>query len=234
MHPDMKVRKITTTSRPKLVAEQIAEQILSGSIPPLDQLPPERDLAAQFGVSRNAVREAVKILQARGLVEIQQGCGTIVTSDPSLPVRQAYSDAMKGEKDAENKFLEMRIGLETHVAAVAAQRATERNIRKLIQNVTEFEDKIDNLERCAELDISFHQLVAESSQNKLFNLMLAPLAEMLLEYRRRSLKRGDRRKVSAHHKAVVEAIEARDAALASQRMRHHLETAYKEMLEAKE
>jgi len=229
----MKVRRITTTSRPKLVAEQIAEQILSGHLKALEQLPPERDLAAQFGVSRNAVREAVKILQARGLVEIKQGCGTIVTGDPSMPVRQAYSDAMKGEKDVEYKLLEMRIGLETHVASLAAQRATTRAVQKLTENLREFEAHVDDLERCAELDISFHNLVAESSQNKLFSLMLAPLAEMLLEYRRRSLRRGDRKTVIEHHKAVIEAIESKDPAVASERMRYHLETAYRQMLDNK-
>jgi len=228
----MKISRIATTSRPRLVAEEIAGQILSGSISVLDQLPPERELAEQFGISRNAVREAVKILQARGLVEIRQGRGTIVTGDPSFPVRQAFSDVMNGEKHAERKLLEMRIGLETVVAEIAPVRATSANIMKLRQNVSEFEASLDDIERCAELDIVFHRLIAESSQNRLFALMLAPLGEMLLEQRRRSLERLDRRSICANHRAVVDAIEVRDAPLASQRMRRHLETAYREMLDA--
>ena len=229
----MKVRKITTTSRPRLVAEQIAEQILSGRLSPLAQLPPERNLATQFGVSRNAVREAVKILQTRGLVEIKQGCGTIVTGDPTMPVQQAYLDILKGEKDVEYKLLEMRIGLETYVAAIAAQRATTRDLKKINQNLDEFRRHVEDLDLCAELDIEFHRLIVDSSQNKLFNLILAPMAVMLLEYRRRSLKGADRLTVLEHHKAVVEAIEAKDPSLASTLMRKHLETAYTEMLDNK-
>lgn len=229
----MGLRKIDVSSRPRQVADQIGRMILRGDLKQNAYLPAERDLSARFGVSRNAVREGVKILQARGLVEIRRGLGTRVTGDPSMPVRQAYADALQGKGDTEGKLLEARIALESKTAELAAERATAADLRAMEAAMASFSEARGDIERATELDIEYHRLIARATQNQLFDLMLEPLSGMLRTYRMKSLRGGDFDAAIRHHRSLLDAIRRRNPSLASRRMREHLQIAYKEMLARK-
>jgi len=93
------------------IVQQIEESILQGALKPGDQLPAERELAEQFGVSRTAVREAVKALREKGLVEAYSGRGTFVTDGTSQAIRQSLDLMIKiGQPDGSTHLAELRAG----------------------------------------------------------------------------------------------------------------------------
>src|SRR5205807_7254100 len=117
---DKPVYKAVRTSRLyEQIVEQIEQSIVKGALKPGDQLPAERELALQFGVSRTAVREAVKALREKGLVEAYSGRGTFVTDGRSQAIRQSLDFMMKtGQADAYLHLAEMRAVLEPEIAAL--------------------------------------------------------------------------------------------------------------------
>src|SRR5947208_6470865 len=127
---DKPVYKAIRTSRLyEQIVQQIEESILQGALKPGDQLPAERELAEQFGVSRTAVREAVKALREKGLVEAYSGRGTFVTDGRSQAIRQSLDFMMKtGQADAYLHLAEMRAVLEPEIAALAAARVEEQHL----------------------------------------------------------------------------------------------------------
>ena len=117
--------KIVQSSRLyEQIVEQIEQSVQRGDLKPGDQLPAERELAEQFGVSRTAVREAVKALREKGLVEAYPGKGTFITSGSSNPMRQSIDRMMRSAQvDATSSLVEVREILEPEIAALAAVRA---------------------------------------------------------------------------------------------------------------
>ena len=113
------------------VAEQIEKRILDGELRVGDRLPTERELAEQFQVSRTAVREAMKILAQKGLVDMRPGRGTIVVDGARAAMENSIGLLMKmksGEVGSSDNLVEVRAILETEIAALAAARATEKRL----------------------------------------------------------------------------------------------------------
>src|SRR5215472_14907297 len=105
------------------IVQQVEESILKGQLKPGDQLPAERDLAQRFGVSRTAVREAVKALREKGLVEAYSGRGTFVTNGTSQAIRQSLDLMIRiGRHEGAVHLAELRHMLEPEIAALAATR----------------------------------------------------------------------------------------------------------------
>src|SRR6266851_4660556 len=123
------VYKLVRTSRLyEQIVQQIEDSILKGDLKAGDQLPAERDLAQRFGVSRTAVREAVKALREKGLVEAYSGRGTFITDGTSQAIRQSLDRMMKfGQQYGSEHLVEVREILEPEIAALAASRATEQH-----------------------------------------------------------------------------------------------------------
>src|ERR1700724_1451382 len=129
--------KIVRSSRLyEQIVQQVEESIHKGAIKPGDQLPPERELAQQFGVSRTAVREAVKALHEQGLVEAYPGRGTFVTDGTSQAIRQSLDRVVKiGQPDGSNYWADVREILEPEIAALAAARADEEDLAAMREAV---------------------------------------------------------------------------------------------------
>src|SRR5437773_2816492 len=128
------------------VAEQIEKRILDGELRNGDRLPPERDLAEQFHVSRTAVREAMKILAQKGLIEMRPGRGTIVIDGAHEAMQHSIGLVMKlklGEVGGSDNLVEVREILETEIAALAAARATDRDIAAMRECVKVMEDHLN-------------------------------------------------------------------------------------------
>src|SRR5271169_5467008 len=107
----------------ELIVQQIEESILSGALKEGDQLPAERELAQQFGVSRTAVREAVKTLREKGLVEAYPGRGTFITNGNARSIQQTRDRMIRsGQAEGTVHLTEVREILEPEIAALAAQR----------------------------------------------------------------------------------------------------------------
>src|SRR5207248_1176666 len=127
---DRFVYKLVRTSRLyEQIVQQIEESIVKGDLKPGDQLPAERELAQRFGVSRTAVREAVKALREKGLVEAYSGRGTFVTDGRSQAIRQSLDLMAKiGQPDGYVHLAEMRAILEPEIAALATTRIEEQHL----------------------------------------------------------------------------------------------------------
>src|SRR6201988_3270075 len=134
---DQPIYKTVRTSRLfEQIVQQVEESILKGQLKPGNQLPAERDLAQRFGVSRTAGREAVKTLREKGLVEAYSGRGTFVTDGTSQAARQSFDLMVKiGQQEGAPHLAELRLILETGIAAWAAVRAKEDDLVALREAV---------------------------------------------------------------------------------------------------
>src|SRR5262249_11393136 len=136
------------------IVEQIEKLILDGKLRPGDQLPSERELAERFSVSRTAVREAVKALREKGLVEIETGRGTFITHGVSKALRQSLDWVMRsGEGNALADLVQVRDILEPEIAALAAEKASERDVRSLAQAVKVMDAAMDDADTYIEADL---------------------------------------------------------------------------------
>jgi len=139
MEGEKPVYKTVRTSRLyEQIVEQIEDSIRRGRLKPGDQLPPERELAQQFGVSRTAVREAVRALHEKQLVEAYSGRGTFVTHGGSSAIRRSLGSLVKsGQAKGTAYLLEVREILEPEIAALAATRIEEQGLATLRDAVAE-------------------------------------------------------------------------------------------------
>jgi len=220
------VYKLVRTSRLyEQIVQQIEESIVKGDLKPGDQLPAERDLAQRFGVSRTAVREAVKALREKGLVEAYSGRGTFVTDGTRNAVRQSL-DLMSrmGQQEGSTHLAEVRAILEPEIAALAAQRIQESELTTMREAVAVMDKAGQDPDAYIEADLDFHLALAEAAANPLILSLIDSIVGLLREQRLRIFKvSGGPERGQVHHKQILEAIEARDADKARDVMRAHLE-----------
>jgi len=219
------VYKIVQSSRLyEQIVEQIEQSVQKGDLKPGDQLPAERELAEQFGVSRTAVREAVKALREKGLVEAYPGKGTFITSGSSNPMRQSLDRMMRSAQvDATSSLVEVREILEPEIAALAAVRATEENLNSLREAVAVMDAAKRDPDAYIEADLDFHLELAEAAANPLILSLIDSIVGVLREQRMRIFEvDGGPDRGQCHHKKILEAVEHQDAPGAREAMRAHL------------
>jgi GntR family transcriptional repressor for pyruvate dehydrogenase complex len=220
------VYKLVRTSRLyEQILQQIEDAILKGTLKPGDQLPAERELAQQFGVSRTAVREAVKALREKGLVEAYSGRGTFVTDGTSQAVRQSLDLMMKiGQPGGTTHLAEVRAILEPEIAALAAVRAEEEDIATMREAVAVMDRSGLDGDAFIEADLDFHLSLAEAAANPLILSLIDSIVGLLREQRMRVVKvDGGPERGQLHHKRILEAVERRDSEKAREAMRAHLQ-----------
>jgi GntR family transcriptional regulator, transcriptional repressor for pyruvate dehydrogenase complex len=217
--------KLVQTSRLyEQIVQQIQDSIEQGALKPGEQLPAERALALQFGVSRTAVREAVKALHEKGLVEAYPGRGTFITSGSSNAIRLTLDRMIKtGSADGTVHLTEVREMLEPEIAALAATRAREENLEELKEAVGIMDDAKQDPAAYIEADLDFHLALAEAAANPLILSLIDSIVGVLREQRMRIFKvDGGPERGQYHHKRILEAVENRDPAGARAAMRAHL------------
>jgi GntR family transcriptional repressor for pyruvate dehydrogenase complex len=208
------------------IVEQIEQRILTGDLKVGDQLPPERDLAEQFGVSRTAVREAVKALSEKGLVKIQPGRGTFITDRTSRAVRHSLGLMVKiGHPEGSGYLVEVREILEPEIAARAAERATPENLAAMYEAVATMDTAMQDADTFIEADLDFHLALAEATQNSLVPTLLDSIIDLLREDRTRVFLTvtGGAARGQFHHKRILDAVTRHDPEAARHAMRDHLE-----------
>jgi len=219
------------------VAEQMLIMIRSGTYPPGGRLPPERELAERFSVSRPTVREAIIALEARGFVQIKSGSGIYV-----LPQSQDGERPNPGALREGSAFelTEARAILEGEAAALAARMITPQQLTALKQALTELEADYQNGELQSEqADEDFHQIIADATHNPLIVEMVEDLWRM--RNNTPSIRKTYQENCKAdyvarfkEHEAIFVAIQARDAAAARQAMHNHFETILSTLISAQE
>jgi GntR family transcriptional repressor for pyruvate dehydrogenase complex len=206
------------------IVQQIEESILTGALKEGEQLPAERDLALQFGVSRTAVREAIKALHEKGLVEPLPGRGTFVTDGTSRSIRQSLDRLLRSDHQNGKLWLaEFREILEPEVAALAAVRATSDDIASMREAFEVMERSRNDADAYIEADLDFHLELAEAMGNPMVLSMIDSIVELLREQRMHTfyVKDGPAHG-QFHHKRVLEAVEHHDPQAAREAMRAHL------------
>jgi GntR family transcriptional regulator, transcriptional repressor for pyruvate dehydrogenase complex len=220
------VYKVVRTSRLyEQIVQQIEDSVLNGTLKPGDQLPAERELAQRLGVSRTAVREAVKALREKGLVEAYSGRGTFVTDGTSQAARQSFDLMVKiGQQEGAPHLAELRLILEPGIAALAAVRAKEDDLVALREAVAVMDRAQDDPEAYIEADLDFHLALAETVANPLILSLIDSIVGLLREQRIKIFNvEGGPQRGQIHHKRILEAMERRDAEMARTSMRAHLE-----------
>jgi GntR family transcriptional repressor for pyruvate dehydrogenase complex len=218
--------KLVRTSRLyEQIVQQIEESIVRGDLKKGDQLPAERDLAQRFGVSRTAVREAVKALREKGLVEAYSGRGTFITDGTTQAVRQSLDLMVKiGQPDGSNHLAELRAILEPEIAAMAATRIQEAELATMREAVAVMDRAGQDPDTYIEADLDFHLALSEAAANPLILSLLDSIVGLLREQRLRIFKvPGGPERGQLHHKRILAAVERRAADEARQAMREHLE-----------
>jgi GntR family transcriptional repressor for pyruvate dehydrogenase complex len=217
--------KVVQTSRLyEQIVRQIEDSILKGELKEGEQLPPERDLALQFGVSRTAVREAVKTLREKGLVEAYPGRGTFITNGTSHSFKHTLDRMMRGGPvEGTANLTEVREILEPEIAALAAQRADEEMVSAMREAITVMDKSRSDAEAFIEGDLDFHLALAEAAANPLILSLIDSIVGLLREQRMRTyFVQGGPERGQYHHKRILEAIEHRDPQGAREAMRAHL------------
>ncbi len=218
--------KVVRTSRLyEQIVQQIEESVLKGTLKPGDQLPAERELAQSLGVSRTAVREAVKTLREKGLVEAYSGRGTFITDGTSQAARQSFDLMIKvGQQEGSPHLAELRLILEPGIAALAASRIQEPEIVAMREAVAVMDRAQRDPEAYIEADLDFHLALAEAAGNPLILSLIDSIVGLLREQRIRIFNvEGGPQRGQIHHKRILEAVERHDPELARSTMRAHLE-----------
>lgn len=213
------------------VVLQIHELIREGRFKAGDQLPSERELAETFKVSRTSVREALRALETQGLIVSKTGMGNFVVDLPIESLVAPLARMLIEEKNALADVFELRKLIEPHIASLAAQRATARDIERMKRILGKQREQVERGETGVEADSELHFAIAQASQNRAIKQLVSGLLDMLSRSREESLQTDTRRHASIDsHRAIVAAIEKHDQAKARDAMRYHIEQVAKSVL----
>ena len=214
--------------------QQIKQLITSGRLKPGDTLPSERKLMEQLHVSRVPVREALRVLEMMGLVDVKPGKGIFVTA-PENSLFSPLKQWLGTQNETLVEHFEVRMLIEPRAAALCAQRATEQEVRSMRQSLQLFSEAYAdrNLIEMIRADAELHQLIAAATANRTLATLMSTFTTTLLEGWKGSLRtEGRGAKTVKEHTAIVEAIESRDAARAEKRMKTHLVNALRDLKKA--
>lgn len=218
-------KTIRTSRLYEQIVQQIEDSILKGALKAGDQLPAERELAQRFGVSRTAVREAVKALREKGLVEAYSGRGTFITDGTSQAIRQSFGLMVKiGQPGGSTQLAEVRAILEPEIAALAATRVEEQHLAAMREAFMVMDRARQDPAAFIEADLDFHLALAEAASNPLILSLIDSIVGLLREQRIRIFHvEGGPERGQFHHKRILDAIEQRDPGKARTAMQAHLQ-----------
>lgn len=221
-----------TRRRPRTLAlelvDSLGNRIRAGQLQAGDKLPTEAAIMEEFEVSRTVVREAISKLQAAGLVETRHGIGTFVLGPGDGPSFKLTAEQFSTLQDV-IAVLELRIGLETEAAGLAAQRRSEANLVALRKALDAVIAAVEAGQDSVAADFQFHLEIAHATQNSHFADLMATLGAQIIP-RARLEPAADpsaerltyMRRVNAEHESILDAIAAQDADSARAAMRTHL------------
>lgn len=162
----MKFNAVRIHSAPEALVQQIVEQIEGGELKPGSGLPSQRQLAKMFNVGLGSVREAIKILNALGYLNVIRGKGTFVSRTPMKMKKQSIDFHQALEAVSVADLMKARELVECEVASLAAQEADAQNIRLLKRITSNMEASFNDTQTFYDLDFEFHLGVAEATNNR--------------------------------------------------------------------
>jgi len=219
------------------IANQIRELIYSGVFKPGDKLPSERELAIQFETGRMVVREALRTLEHSGLILIKQGSSGgafIRNADPAV-ITRSISEMIKIGNVTLQQLTETRLGIEMVILEFAMKRITQEDLDLMKKNIDDAEQKILKEIRALDENIDFHILLARSSKNPLFEMIIKSIMDVTKSFIS-SVKpeMAYIQKVLNYHKKIYELIKEKNFQQAKETMEEHLLDINRKVLELTE
>lgn len=208
------------------VVEHVRALISSGEVRPGDRLPPERELARNLKISRSSLRAGIGFLSAMGVLKSRHGAGTFVSNGP--PALDSSSLSVLG---ALHGFLpwqmfEARLVLESNVAALAAERATDEHLAELAEEVAEMYAALDDPQEYLIHDVRFHRTIARAAGNPILAALMETITANLYGNRIQTVALSQDLKESAEmHREIYRAIRSHNPAQARSTMEQHLNMA---------
>jgi GntR family transcriptional regulator, transcriptional repressor for pyruvate dehydrogenase complex len=204
----------------------LRERLLAGSLKPGDRLIPERELAAQLGVSRPILREALRALTALGLVEIRDRVGTVVRRPDVSVLNDFFSFAFAQQVDMVDDVMQARIAIECQAIRLACERATVTDLERLQRALVRIDQTIDDPETGGAADFEFHRLLVAASHSETLIVLHESLGGLLRTSHR---KRRDlvnvfdalKRHLLEDHRRIFDALVARNPERADAVLRRH-------------
>jgi DNA-binding FadR family transcriptional regulator len=210
------------------LVDRLTTEIREGRLAEGDKLPTEASIMEAFGVSRTVVREAISRLQAAGLVQTRHGVGTFVLAQSEVPAFRVSPEQLATLREV-IALLELRIGIESEAAALAAMRRTEENLIQLRKALDAFAGAVESGRDAVAADADFHQEIARATQNHHFIELMKSLGAGVIPRSRLEdvdLLEPERqaylRRVNQEHESIYDAIAAQDVEAARAAMRTHL------------
>jgi DNA-binding FadR family transcriptional regulator len=211
------------------VTERLLEYIEGQHLKPGDLLPSESSLATSFGVSRPVVREALKNLEGKGVIEIVNGKGALVRPIDSDPLRMFFQRAMQMERSTMLELMEIRKGLEVQAVMLAAQRRDETDLRAIRQVVQAMREHMQEVDTYTRLDVDFHLRIATASHNTMMVYLIDSIRDALRSTVAAGLQSRGRdlhiEAVQRTHELLVDTLEKGDVEESMRVMTQHFDEA---------
>jgi GntR family transcriptional repressor for pyruvate dehydrogenase complex len=209
------------------VFEQIRELIFRGQLKPGEQLMPERELSEALTVSRTTVRNAINKLVVLGLLEHKQGQGTFVRATDTR-LGNPVAAAMEIENASVPDLLEVRVGLECNSASLAAQRASDQDLKFMEASLNEIREEVSQGRLGTEADTAFHMALAYATKNPVQVYLMKNFYDFLFVGIKENLRHlyensNNVDTIYAQHAAIFQAIKQRNPEQAYKAMRHHIQ-----------
>jgi GntR family transcriptional repressor for pyruvate dehydrogenase complex len=211
----------------EIIVEQIRLLMRQGQLMPGDRLPPERDLCERFGVSRVTVREALRMLESSGLVEIRVGArgGAYVTAPTSDRVGEGLADLLTLSVISAADVTEVRMILEVGIVPLVCERANEEDLADLERICERSKAALRANDYSMDISLEFHTRVAQATHNPAVVMLVAsfrgPILMSLQQAREAAPEMGGLG--TQEHERFTEAVRKRDPGAATRIMRAHLE-----------
>lgn len=219
-----------TTLLYEAIVNEIEQRVVTHQLKPGDSLPPERELARLFGVSRTAVREAIKVLSQKQLIAVLPGKGAVVVHPSPAVVTASLGLLFKLGRATPAQVAEVRMGLEPEMAARAALRASPEQARAIEEIAASFRASREDPQKATALDISFHRSVSAAAQNEVARAVLDSIQELYRESMLPGYKvDGAPERAVYYHSQIARAIAERDAEAARRFMREHLDHVWRDL-----
>ena len=216
---------VRRTKASREIVGQVQGMIAGGHLKAGDRLPPERELAHLFGVGRCTLREAVRVLESLGYVEVRAGEGTFLTEFKAATTQENLPTEIFSKWSTQLNLFELRAVLEPGLASLAARRATPDQLTKMREVLEEQALQVQRGDSGMKEDAIFHRLIAEATGNPALIEIMETLTHVLQETRHASLQRDGRPMRSLKQNTLIlAAIEARNPAVAARRMRSHIQS----------
>ncbi len=194
------------------VVNHFTELIVQQRLQPGDKLPPERDLCEQLGVSRTVLREAVKMLEEKGLLDSIQGSGTYVRSLSPHAISETVTLYVRSDQSRYIELMELRGILDVELAGRLAERATDDEIAALQQHIENMRQLLDDSEAFSLEDVAFHTTFYQAAKNSVLMSIVQPILDLLVDVNRLTFTDpGSTASSLQRHAAVMESIRARDS-----------------------